>query len=126
MRIILLIIITALFGCSTVKYVPVETVKRDSIYQNKIQVDSLYIRDSIYVDRSGDTVYLYKYKYVYKYRNLRDTAYISRIDSIQVPYPVVTEKITNRLTPWQRFIQGLGYICMGAIIGFAAFRMFRK
>lgn len=85
------------------KYVPVETVKHDSIYINKVQVDSVYHRDSIYVVDKGDTVFLYKDRYIYKYKDRTDTLYVTKTDSIQVPYPVEKE-----LTKWQKIKLELG------------------
>ena len=93
-------------------YVPIETVKHDSIYISKVLHDSIYQRDSIYVDRKGDTVLIYKDRYLYKYKNLVDTMYVIRIDSIQVPFPVERE-----LSWWQSVKVQVGEIAIGIIIG---------
>lgn len=95
--IIILVAILAMFSCRSVRYVPVETVKHDSVIINKIQHDSIYSRDSVYLERANDTVFLYKYKYLYKYKNLTDTMYVTRRDSIQVPYPVEVVKTKYRV-----------------------------
>jgi hypothetical protein len=94
-----------------VKYVPVETVKHDSIYINKVQVDSVYHRDSIYVVDKGDTVFLYKDRYIYKYKDRTDTLYVTNTYSIQVPYPVEKE-----LTKWQQFRMDFGGWAIAAVI----------
>ena len=49
-----------LCGCKTVRYVPVETVRTDSVYVDRWQRDSVYVRDSVWVNRwtAGDTVYI--------------------------------------------------------------------
>lgn len=101
-------------SCRSPQYVPVESVKHDSIYISKILHDSIYQRDSIYVDRKGDTVLIYKDRYLYKYKNLIDTLYVSRTDSIQVPYPV-----EKQLTKWQSMKLELGGWAFGIIIAFA-------
>lgn len=88
MKIVVLLLLLCVISCRSVQYVPVETVKHDSIYINKVQYDSIYNRDSVYLERAGDTVYLYKYKYIYKYKNLTDTMYVTKTDSIQIAYPV--------------------------------------
>ena len=100
-------------SCRSIRHIPIETVKHDSIYISKIQHDSIYQRDSIYVDRKGDTVLIYKDRYLYKYKNLIDTMYISRTDSIQVPYP-----IEKQLTKWQSMKLELGGWALGIIIVF--------
>jgi len=65
-----LIVILLLAGCSTVRYVPLPSVSVDSVYVDRYQHDSIYLRDSVYVNRwtAGDTVYQDKivWKYVYR------------------------------------------------------------
>lgn len=81
--------LVALFtSCKTIKYVPVETVKTDTTYINKEKWDSIYVHDSVFVHERGETLFVEKTKYKYIERVLRDTVYKSRIDSIQIPYPV--------------------------------------
>lgn len=98
-------------SCQTVKYVPVETVKIDTTYINKLQRDSIYMLDSVYVKEKGDTVLIEKYKYLYRDKLVRDTMYISKVDSIQVPYPVEKE-----LTKWQQFRMYFGGWAMCIVV----------
>lgn len=98
-------------SCRTVKYVPVETVKVDTTYINKLQRDSIYILDSVYVKEKGDTVLIEKYKYLYRDKLVRDTLYMAKTDSIQVPYPVEKE-----LTRWQQFRMDFGGWAMCIIV----------
>lgn len=87
-----LIVISLLCGCKTVRYVPVETVRTDSVYVDRWQRDSVYLRDSVWVNRRvvGDTVFVDKVsvKYLYRDRWRRDTVAVVRRDSVQVPVPV--------------------------------------
>lgn len=98
-------------SCRTVKYVPIETVKVDTTYINKLQRDSIYMLDSVYVKEKGDTVLIEKYKYLYRDKLVRDTMYISKADSIQVPYPVEKE-----LTRWQQFRMYFGGWAMCIVV----------
>lgn len=98
-------------SCRTVKYVPIETVKVDTTYINKLQRDSIYMLDSVYVKEKGDTVLIEKYKYLYRDKLVRDTMYISKADSIQVPYPVEKE-----LTRWQQFRMDFGGWAMCIVV----------
>lgn len=107
----IIVLVLAICSCRSVKYVPVETVKHDSIYINKVQVDSVYHRDSIYVVDKGDTVFLYKDRYIYKYKDRTDTLYVTKADSIHVPYPVEKE-----LTKWQQFQMYFGGWAIGIVI----------
>lgn len=98
-------------SCRTVKYIPVETIKVDTSYINKLQRDSIYMLDSVYVKEKGDTVLIEKYKYLYRDKLVRDTLYMAKTDSIQVPYPVETE-----LTRWQRFRMDFGGWAMCIVV----------
>lgn len=109
--IILPVIILMLCACSTVKYVPVETIKRDTTYVSQIKVDSIYQRDSIYIEHKGDTVYLNKYKYLYKYLERHDTLWREKVDTLQIAYPVEAQ-----LTKWQKIKIGIGEYLIVAII----------
>lgn len=95
--ILTILLASAICSCRTVKYVPVETVRTDTVYSNYSRMDSIFVRDSVYINQKGDTVTEYRYKYVYKYKDRIDTLYISSRDTVSVPYPVEKE-----LTAWQQ------------------------
>ena len=86
---LVLIVITLLCGCRTVRYVPIETVRTDSVYVDRWQRDSVYVRDSVFVNQysKGDTLFVDKVvtKYKYKDRWRYDTVAVVRADSVQVP-----------------------------------------
>jgi hypothetical protein len=110
-RIITLIFLaTILYSCKSIQYVPVETTKRDTTYLSQTKIDSIYHRDSIYVERKGDTVYLSKYKYLYKYIEKHDTLWREKVDTIQVVYPVEAQ-----LTKWQKIKINMGEYLITAI-----------
>lgn len=108
--IIITIVALCLSACKSIKYVPVETIKRDTTYISQIKIDSIYHRDSIYVEHKGDTVYLSKYKYLYKYIEKHDTLWREKVDTIQVAYPVEA-----RLTKWQKIKINIGEYLITAI-----------
>ena len=95
----IIILCIVMCSCRSIQYVPVEVVKTDTTYINKVQRDSIYQLDSIYIRDKGDTVLI------------RDTVYSSRVDSIQVPYPVEKE-----LTRWQQFRLNLGGWAIGILV----------
>ena len=97
MRIIIFCIVLLMLGCNSVKHVPVETVKTEKEYVDRWNRDSVYIRDSVFVLVKGDTVFKDRYRIVYKDRYSRDTAYISKVDTIQVAYPVEVIKEKYRV-----------------------------
>lgn len=120
--------IVLLTGCKSVKYVPVETVRFDTTYINKVQRDSVVRYDSVYVREKGDTVWLEKFRYVYRDKWRTDTLYVNRTDSVRVPYPVERE-----LGRWERVKMELGGWAFGIIIvaalvvvGWLVYRMRRR
>ena len=85
-----------LCGCRT-EYVPVESVRYVILMIEKLMLDSVYVRDSVYLKEKGDTIYKYKDKYVYVYKNRVDTFYMEKIREKEVPVPV-----ERKLTWWER------------------------
>lgn len=109
------IILSSLAGCKSVQYVPMETVRTDSIYVDRYQRDSIYQRDSVFVNRwtAGDTVYQDKvvWKYVYRDKVKYDTVAILRSDTINVPYPVEC-----KLSKWEQLKLNVGGWAISIII----------
>ncbi len=114
-------------SCSKHVYVPVETTKSDTVYMNRVQLDSIYMRDSVFIEKSGDTIREFQYKYIYRFKDRIDTLYISKTDSIQVPYPVEVVKyktpqwcwwalggivllIVPYIVKWITKLKGLGFL----------------
>ena len=94
---IILMLAASLSGCSRVQYVPMQTVLKDSIVFHRIDIDSVVIKDSIFVDRTKDTVYKYVERWQEKYIIRNDTTVIERVDSIPVEV-----KVEKQLTRWQQ------------------------
>ena len=124
---LLFLAILAATSCTRHVYVPVETTKSDTVYLNRVQLDSIYMRDSVFIEKSGDTIREFQYKYIYRFKDRIDTLYISKTDSIQVPYPVEVVKyktpqwcwwalggIVLLLVPyivtWATKLKGLGFL----------------
>lgn len=105
-----ILLTSAICSCRSVKYVPVETIQYDSVYLNKIVKDSIYVKDSVLIVR-GDTVTEYRYKYIYQYKDMTDTVYATKTDSVQVPYPV-----EKQLTKWQQFKVDIGGWAIGILL----------
>lgn len=109
------IILSLLAGCKSVQYVPVETVRTDSIYVDRYQRDSISQRDSVFVNRwtAGDTIYQDKvvWKYVYRDKVKYDTVAILRSDTINVPYPVEC-----KLSKWEQLKLNVGGWAISIII----------
>ena len=92
---ILIVLILLMLGCKSVKYIPVETIKTKTEYVNRFKMDSIHVRDSVFVLVKGDTVIKDRWRTVYKEVYARDTIY--RQDTIREPYPVEVVKEKYRV-----------------------------
>ena len=98
------LLLCALFGsCKSVEYVPVIEHHTDTLIQTKIVKDSVYLKDSTHVSEKGDTIKIEHWHTKYKLKEVHDTTYISKTDSVPAPYPVeVIKEVPAELNWWQR------------------------
>lgn len=108
---VILVLAIMCFGCTTTKYVPVTTVRTDTVQVNRWRTDSVIVRDSIVIDRKGDTVCIDRWRWRDRTTTKVDTIYRSRTDSVAVPV-----KVETQLTKWQKARQDIGGIAIGAVI----------
>lgn len=115
-------------GCRTPAPTIVERVRTDTAYVSKIQRDSVWLHDSVMVERwlRGDTVFEFRDRWHVKYvERLRvDTVYRARVDSVPVPYEVVKE-VPAQLSWWQRLRLGLGSAVLLGLVGLVGWRLRR-
>jgi len=104
-----------LTGCTTTKYVPVETVRTDTLKVTKYERDSIYIHDSTIVREKGDTMLIEKWHTRWRDRWMHDTVYQSRVDSIPKPYQV-EKRVPAELTWWQQTRLHLANILLYALL----------
>lgn len=96
MMILLFVLVTFLCGCRT-EYIPIESVRYDSVMIEKLMCDSVFVRDSVYLQEKGDTIYKYKDRFVYVYKNRVDTFFAEKIREIEVPV-----QVERKLSWWER------------------------
>lgn len=117
---IYLYIMFSFIGCTTTKYVPIESVRTE--YINKVEKDTVIINNDRLVKEKGDTVYIVNTKYVYKTKNKIDTILI--IDTIPIIQEVEVIKEINKLKDWQIILMVLGG-GMVAVIGYKIIKLWR-
>lgn len=100
-----------LAGCTRVQYVPVESVRTDSVFVYRNVTSALTIKDSVYIDKTRDTVRVVIYKYVGERYSKTDTVYINKTDSVAVPYPVERE-----LGKWEQVKMDYGGKAIGLLV----------
>ena len=78
-RYVAIIALLLCVGCTTTKYVPIESVHSEYRDRVSVQRDSIYMRDSIYIESKGDTIKIERWRD----RIIRDTISVQRTDTIQ-------------------------------------------
>lgn len=114
-----MLLIWSMCSCST-QYVPVESVRYDSVFFEKIRKDSIFVQDSVFIRQKGDTVFKDKFHVVYKYVLLRDTMLTVRRDSIPVPVPVEKKR-----TWWEQTKIDVGGYAVTIIVIYVLCRLMR-
>ncbi|MBO5865934.1 MAG: hypothetical protein J6Q73_07790 [Bacteroidaceae bacterium] len=112
-------------GCTTTKYVPVESVRVDSVYVARVERDSIYERDSVFVAVKADTVFVSKVQYRYRDRIVRDTLSVLQRDTIT--RVVEVEKRLSRREQLKMDVGGGVLWALPIIIGlFILYRRLKK
>ena len=103
-------------SCTTTQYIPVIEQHTDTVIQTKVLHDSIYINDSTVIIEKGDTVTVERWHTKYVLRELHDTTYISKTDTIPAPYPVETIKeVEKPLAWWQKTLMWMGVALIGIV-----------
>ena len=102
-------------SCKSVEYVPVIEHHTDTLIQTKVQYDSIYINDSTVITEKGDTVKIEKWHTKYVEKQVHDTLYISKNDTVPQPYPVIKE-VPAELSWWQQTRLHIANILLWALL----------
>ena len=106
----------AIFGsCTTTEYVTVEKVKHDTTYVSKVQRDSIYIHDSISVDRKDSIIKIEHWHTKYVDHAVHDTVYQATHDTIPQPYPVIKE-VEKPLSRRQKAVFTIGVMTIIGVL----------
>ena len=120
----MIVALAMLSSCTTTKYVPVIENKTDTLIKTQHQRDSIWLHDSIRVSEKGDTIKIEKWHTKYVEKQVHDTTYVSKTDSIPQPYPV-TEYVEKPLSTPQKGLMGIGILSILALIVLIAFKLKR-
>lgn len=125
-RIIVYISLLLMVACRTV-YVdkPIYTTIHDTVKITKIDIDSIYIKDSSSFIQKGDTVFIYKDHTIFEYKYIHDTVNKIKIDSVAYPVVEVVEKEVTYIPFWIKVLGIIGGISLGYII-FRIYRFFNN
>lgn len=117
---VLILCIIAFCSCSRVQYVPQIEYQTDSVFVEKIKIDSVHIKVKEYIN--GDT--FMRDSIVYRYIFSTDTIYIHNTDSVPYPVPVVTE-VERSLNSYEKTMIRLGWALIILLILFIGRKIVR-
>lgn len=105
-------VLIGLGACRSVRYIPVESVRLDSVVTILHHRDSIYQHDSVYIKEKADTVLIERWHTRWRDRVSHDTLYISKTDTIRIPVPV-----ERKLSKSERTYITIGKWSVGAVAG---------
>ena len=119
---VLMMIALWLTSCTTTRVVTVPEVKTDTTYITKQQRDSIWLHDSIHVTERGDTIMIEKWHTKYIEREVHDTLYRAKTDSIPVPYEVIKE-VPRKKSTIELVVFCIGIIAIMALVLFLGLKL---
>ena len=125
---IVALLIALFFGsCRSVRVIEKEVIKTDTVLTTKIQIDSIYINDSIYIREliQGDTVKITTDRWHTRWRDriLYDSIYIAQRDTVKV---TDIKEVPRKLSGWQWFQIWAGRLALLAIMLAAGVVIYKK
>lgn len=109
---LLTLAVLLLSGCSPKI---IERIQRDTTYVERVRVDSLYQRDSVFIREHGDTVFIYREHIRDRYILRRDTVRLVKVDSVAVER-VKEVKVEKPLTKAQTLKIRAFWGLLGAVV----------
>lgn len=98
-------------GCSRKVYVPLETVRTEKDVVTRWFTDTVIQNDTRFIFVKGDTVIDWRDRWRERIKEVHDTLYIERTDTVRVPVPV-----ERKLKKWEQTKMDFGGFAIGAII----------
>ena len=125
---IIALLIALFFGsCRSVRLIEKEVIKTDTVLTTKIQIDSIYVNDSIYIREliHGDTVKITTDRWHTRWRDriLYDSIYIAQRDTVRV---TDIKEVPRKLSGWQWFQIWAGRLALLAIMLTAGVIIYKK
>ena len=123
---LLIFLCIAMAGCRT-QYVPVETVRSE--YKDRIRetytVDSVTDTRLVYV--KGDTVIDWRDRVKWRDREIHDSIYINKTDTIRIPYPLERiVEVKRKPAWWEKTMEIIGLITTVLILACFSYILLHK
>lgn len=119
----------SIVSCKSTEYVPVETVRIDTLKQVETVHDSVYVSDSTWqeVDKTGDTIKITKVKTQTKYKYINKTDTVVHIKYVEKPVVVEKQKeLTAKEKVYIKIGKSIWWILSGIIATLGLFFIWKK
>lgn len=130
-RILAFICMLVMASCSLSRKTIKQEEKRDSasvrtefVWLTKKVHDSIYLRDSVFVEKKGDTIYLNKWRTHYRERLVHDTIIVETTDTLRIKEVANKEvvKSPSFFQMWKAYIIGAVAILLIIACAFVAIK----
>ena len=131
-RLLAFISVLVMASCSLGRKTIKQEERRDSasvrtkfVWQVKQIHDSIYLRDSVFVEKKGDTIYLNKWRTQYRERLVHDTLIVTKADTLRIKEVANKEvvKSPSFFQMWRAYIIGAVVMLLIAGCAFVAHKM---
>lgn len=101
------------------------SVRTELVWQVKQIHDSIYLRDSVFVERKGDTIYLNKWRTQYRERLIHDTLIVTKADTLRIKEVANKEvvKSPSFFQMWKAYIIGAVVMLLIAGCAYVAYKI---
>ena len=101
------------------------SVRTEFVWQVKQIHDSIYLRDSVFVEHKGDTIYLNKWRTQYRERLIHDTLIVTKADTLRIKEVANKEvvKSPSFFQMWKAYIIGAVVMLLIAGCAFVAHKL---
>ena len=101
------------------------SVRTEFVSQVKLIHDSIYLRDSVFVEKKGDTIYQHKWRTQYRERLIHDTLIVTKADTLRIKEVANKEvvKSPSFFQMWRAYIIGAMAILFIIVCAFVAHKI---
>lgn len=101
------------------------SVRTEFVWQVKQIHDSIYLRDSVFVEKKGDTIYFNKWRTQYRERLIHDTLIVTKADTLRIKEVSSKEvvKSPSFFQMWKAYAIGAGLMLLIAGCIFVAHKI---
>ena len=101
------------------------SIRTEFVWQVKQIHDSIYLRDSVFVEHKGDTIYLNKWRTQYRERLIHDTLIVTKADTLRIKEVANKEvvKSPSFFQMWKAYIIGAVVMLLIAGCAFVAHKL---